>query len=362
MLKHRTKMLALLLIIASITLFFSCQEQQPVATSDGSNFKLAKETSLILPAGSTLDSAFLNLYVENHRIPPPHWISIHKILSDWDEQTATWNNFGGFNATIEATFETSPILVWKTINITDVVQDWLNGEDNYGLLLKNRDVIVGIANWDSKESANPDLIPYLKVYINGDPNPIEVEPTDDTHINENLPDTHSGNDPKIWAGILSTDPLIRKYALIRFDIQTAPQVECETAYAYGGNVATCFLDLSPINANNWGWTNYIGEGSYDWPIYAGAGQCDISKGTLVGNLSVEYVAGTVSITYELDPGFTLDEMHVWVGTTPLPIKRGKYVTAPGQFNNNGENPVVVNGLSGNIWIAAHAGVCWEVTP
>ena len=59
----------------------------------------------------------------------------------------------------------------------------------------------------------------------------------------------------------------------------------------------------------------------------------------------------------------MGDTHVWVGEDPdlLPEKKnGKWDSAPGQFNHNGENPVVVSGLSGNIWIAAHSGVCWEV--
>ena len=97
-------------------------------------------------------------------------------------------------------------------------------------------------------------------------------------------------------------------------------------------------------------------------LSAGADQCDISKGILVGNLNVVYSGGTVTITYQLNPGYNLDETHVWIGTNgnKLPWKNGKWVTAPGQFNYNGINPVVKSGLSGNIWIAAHAGVCWQV--
>lgn len=154
-----------------------------------------------------------------------------------------------------------------------------------------------------------------------------------------------------------------KQSLIKFDIECTPVYVCETAYAYGGSIATCFLNLSPINANNWGWTNLITPGyTGSWPMYAGAGQCDITKGTLVGTLHVSYVGGTLTIDYDLNSGFVLDETHVWVGNTPLPVKKGKYQTGPGQFNYNGEDPVIITGLTGNKYIAAHSGVCWQVTP
>ena len=147
---------------------------------------------------------------------------------------------------------------------------------------------------------------------------------------------------------------------------TPPEPDCETAYAYGeGNSLStlCFLDIPNKQGNNWGWTNKIGPGTYDWPIYAGAGQCDISKGTDVGNLNVVYSDGAVTITYQIDPEYVLGETHVWVGEDPnlLPKKKnGKWDSAPGQFNYNGMTTVTVTDLSGDIWIAAHSGVCSEV--
>lgn len=73
-----------------------------------------------------------------------------------------------------------------------------------------------------------------------------------------------------------------------------PESGTETAFAYGGEqLATCFLDLdfnsdSKSDFNRWGWTNGpLAAGSYSFDIYAGAGQCDLTKGTLVGTLNVE---------------------------------------------------------------------------
>jgi hypothetical protein len=133
-----------------------------------------------------------------------------------------------------------------------------------------------------------------------------------------------------------------------------------TAYAYGGALATCFINIPNINSNNWGWTNKIGAGTYDWPIYAGAGQCDITKGTLVGTLHVVYTPPTATITYNMASGVSLGETHLSVFKDPKMLatdKKGNYTTAPGQFPYTGTS-VTVGGLSGNIWIAAHSGVTW----
>ncbi len=94
-----------------------------------------------------------------------------------------------------------------------------------------------------------------------------------------------------------------------------------------------------VNNRFWGWNNGpLGEGTYEWDIYAGAGQNDLSKGTIVGTLHVTYEGGGVTVTYEMDEGFFLGETHLWVGNTPLPqVFRGRshvpagYTNAPGQF-------------------------------
>jgi hypothetical protein len=138
---------------------------------------------------------------------------------------------------------------------------------------------------------------------------------------------------------------------------------CETGYAFGGDEDDCFLNLN-TQGNNWGWSNGgIAEGTYNWPIYAGAGQCNISNGTHVGNLNVVYANGTATITYNLFSGISLEETHLHVGDTEetrLPVnKKGKFITAPGQFQYSGGSQFVVSGLSGEIWVTAHAAVCGE---
>ena len=140
---------------------------------------------------------------------------------------------------------------------------------------------------------------------------------------------------------------------------------CETAYAYGEQYANCFLNIPGVTSNNWGWSNGpIGAGTYSWPIYAGAGQCNIGNGTLVGTLMVTYNPPQAIITYSMSGGFVLNATHLFVGNLILPKKNGKWTTAPGQFpykhgNLNGvaSDTFTINGLSGNIYIAAHSEAC-----
>jgi len=357
-------------VLSAILIFTSCQDEpNPVETTQDLNQPgLSKFT---IPVGATFESATFNIWVIR---PSGELINLHRITAAWEEGDGTyengggtfgvtWNNFGGSYAPeVEGSFNAAAE-GWYSVDVTSLVGSWMDGtHPNYGLLLDQVEKNIPRTRYGAREWT---IKLYLEIcyWYEGELVCEPVEPFGDTFIWENYPDYNFGAELVLYTGWRYSYSL-EKQALLMFDIEYTPppEIDCETAYAYGESYATSFCSgaISPISGNNWGWTHLIGEGSYDWPIYAGAGQCDISKGTLVGNLSVEYSAGTVTITYELDPDFNLDETHVWVGTTPLPLKRGVYTTAPGKFNHNGENPVVVSGLSGNIWIAAHSGVCWEV--
>ena len=139
---------------------------------------------------------------------------------------------------------------------------------------------------------------------------------------------------------------------------------CETAFAYGNQDATCFIGSGVISTNRWGWYNGpLGAGSYSFPIYAGAGRCDLNKGTNVGSLTVSYDGTTARVTYSMLPGFTMDETHLYVGAEPLPRLNGEYTVAPGQYGNihtlsaASSDAFTVSGLSGNIYVVAHAVAC-----
>lgn len=144
----------------------------------------------------------------------------------------------------------------------------------------------------------------------------------------------------------------RQPVIITIPLECEPEPVCETAFARTNDGSNCFLDNG---FNRWGWS--IGplaegtEGTYE--IYAGAGQCDISKGTLVGTVDVSYVGGNVTVTYNIDEAFTVSETHTYAGNAMFPVdKKGKPTVAPGQFT-------IQEDLSGEIFVIAHAVVCGE---
>ncbi len=132
----------------------------------------------------------------------------------------------------------------------------------------------------------------------------------------------------------------------------------ETAWAYGGAYAVEF------GTTRWGWSNGpLASGTYAFDIYAAAGQNNLEAGTLVGTLNVSYLNGTVTVSYVLTEGFTLNDVHLYVGESFLPTGRnGNYTYAPGQFPLIAESvdsdayTFVINNVSGSVYVAAHAVV------
>ena len=154
------------------------------------------------------------------------------------------------------------------------------------------------------------------------------------------------------------------------EVEEEVEVDCETAFAYSSTYGSCFSSFSDLipNSNRWGWSNGpLSPGNYTFDLYAGAGQCNLSNGTLVGNLTVNYNGSTALVRYNIvgtnpvtNMPYTLDEAHLYVGNDVLPSFNGGYTVAPGQYpitNLSANGEYTINNLSGNIYVVAHAVVC-----
>ncbi len=113
-------------------------------------------------------------------------------------------------------------------------------------------------------------------------------------------------------------------------------VDCfdETGFAYLGDaLSTTFIDLG-LTADRWGWQLGPLEAGqiYEANLYTGAGGNDLSKGTLVGKVIIDYSdPNNATVTYVLDDGFVLLNTHLNVSTE---ADNGPDPAAPGQFNSN----------------------------
>ncbi|MEO2062210.1 MAG: T9SS type A sorting domain-containing protein [Christiangramia sp.] len=180
-----------------------------------------------------------------------------------------------------------------------------------------------------------------------------------------------------------------------FSIQQPECMSCETAFAKLEDDLNsyCFIDERPegydfsldFNANRWGWTNFMETSDFTeengytitLDLYAGAGQCDTSKGELAGYVEVYYNEGSVNISYHTVAGYWIEGVHTYVGEEPyMWHQKGKknppeYTVAPGQypFNSNGSldynydtsvSPITLGGVEG-FYVIAHADVCKALT-
>ncbi len=133
-------------------------------------------------------------------------------------------------------------------------------------------------------------------------------------------------------------------------------VQCydyESAWAEGSGDGVTAFPFCDNGFSNWGWTNQIGPGIYTgWTLWAGAGQCDTSKGLEVGTVDVVYDGdGFVVVTYNLSsPYYILKETHVYVDIDPFPFNASGPTTAPGQYYN--DSPFG----GGEVYVIAHAVV------
>ena len=130
----------------------------------------------------------------------------------------------------------------------------------------------------------------------------------------------------------------------------------ETAYAVGGQT---FIDLGITNSR-WGWQVTVNRNDeFATPIYAGAGQNDIAKGTEVGELAVSYLNGELTVTYLMLDGFVMEELHLNVSEDDLiSIAPGSYTVVKEELANGEETEFTYTSYetADSINVVAHAVV------
>jgi hypothetical protein len=113
---------------------------------------------------------------------------------------------------------------------------------------------------------------------------------------------------------------------------------CETTWARDedSSLRTCFKDI-PDLPNRWGWSNGPYSKKNFWPVtlqlYRSAGQCDITKGTLVGTSTITKSGEDFTVDIDIDSTYSIcdDEIQVYIGNTETNMKKNKKTVAPGSF-------------------------------
>jgi hypothetical protein len=141
--------------------------------------------------------------------------------------------------------------------------------------------------------------------------------------------------------------------------------------AVDGDITNSFLDIDEDSGgsgdfNRWGWSNGPVNGSCEWDIYAGAGQSDITKGTLVGTLYVVVEGTTADVTFDIDSAYYMEENPLYVGSEIVARDvNGDFTVAPGQYPTIHDQLTGINqnldmytiAVNGDFFVVAHATVC-----
>lgn len=118
-----------------------------------------------VPLGSTIVSATLGVNCTNSG----NMMKLYRLTENWNEDEVTWNNASsgelwtdsgadgpGSNAGFALDGDCTAA-GWRTMDITQFVQEWSDGAANFGIVLTDSGATDGI-DFDSSESANPPVL------------------------------------------------------------------------------------------------------------------------------------------------------------------------------------------------------------
>ncbi|MGE0862028.1 MAG: DNRLRE domain-containing protein [Gammaproteobacteria bacterium] len=149
------------------------------------------DLSLLNITAARVASASINLYAlpalppfESPDAAHPVTIDLRRVLANWGEQSATWENQPTVAASPTSTVVQGGVDQWLSFDITGLVRDWLaDPASNFGVQLAQRDVVEievdGVERYfggiyASSATADVTLRPYIA--ITATPTPVPLPP------------------------------------------------------------------------------------------------------------------------------------------------------------------------------------------
>ncbi len=125
-----------------------------------------------LPPDASILAATMHAYIQTAHTTGT--LDVHRVSGDWLESDATWNSMSDqFDSQVLASIPPPPSSgVWVASNLTGLVQAWVNGQSNYGVMFKPSSVNIS-AKINSRESS---FAPYLEIVVGTPPaNPAQLK-------------------------------------------------------------------------------------------------------------------------------------------------------------------------------------------
>lgn len=92
-----------------------------------------------IPSGSSINSAtFRYYYYYNEYNPGGRTHDFHKVTSSWTEADLSWNYQPSVSSSIESSYTFPTSFGWIEADLTDFVQDKVDGETDYGFMINDR--------------------------------------------------------------------------------------------------------------------------------------------------------------------------------------------------------------------------------
>jgi len=137
----------------------------------------------IIPLGGSIENASLRLFLNKDVTSLAQTIYINRLLSNFSQNTVTWNDAPEFEETLFNTLiSDSNINSYIYVNITDLVSDWYTGTiANTGILLSTLETTTSLMEYVGYKDGSVSLWPTLLIEYNSRIAQIEdIDVTGDT--------------------------------------------------------------------------------------------------------------------------------------------------------------------------------------
>lgn len=114
-----------------------------------------------ISAGSHINTATLNIYQSGYTPSNDSAYTIQSrfLASDWSEYGVTWNSHQPQWGDVMGNTDVSIGVGWRVFSVDNMIQEWVNGRPNYGLLLQgSNENELRSRNFASRETVNRPFI------------------------------------------------------------------------------------------------------------------------------------------------------------------------------------------------------------